>query len=331
MPVTSNLDEPWIIPAVFVLSVFMVLSFLWILLPLLRRMNFGQRIREDGPERHSMKEGTPTMGGVALILALAAVTPLALPRQPEIWVLLTVTSGAALVGFADDFLKVSLDRPLGLRGRSKLVGQILLGAAFGWVAAFALNRGTDVVLPWWGHRWDLGIVYPVFSAVLFTGTTNAVNITDGLDGLASGAVAISSLVFAVVALARTQLGVALFAVALLGVCIGFLWYNFHPARIFMGDTGSLALGGALAGLAIITEADLLLIVAGGLFVIETLSVIIQVVYFRVTGGRRLFRMSPIHHHFELLGYSEVVVVLGMWIFQLICAGLAIMGLRGMGA
>lgn len=327
----GNLGEPWIFAAVFLLSLLVMLGFTRALLPLLRRLNLGQRIREDGPERHLLKEGTPTMGGVAFVLTLVGVTAVALPRQEDVWLLLCAVAGAAALGFADDFLKVSLNRPLGLRGRAKLFGQILLGVAVGWTAAFYLGRGTEIAVPWIGTSWDVGLAYPAFSALLFTATTNAVNITDGLDGLAAGSVAISSLVLIAAALARAQLGVALFAVALLGVCIAFLWYNFYPARIIMGDTGSLALGGALAALAVLTATELLLIVACGLFVVETLSVIIQVAYFQWTGGRRIFRMSPLHHHFELAGHSETTVVLGMWAFQLICAGLAFWGLRGMGA
>lgn len=330
-PLLANLGEPWIFAAIFVLSLTVMLLLTRLLLPLLNRLNLGQRIREDGPKRHLLKEGTPTMGGVAFILTLAAVTAAALPRQLEVWLLFSVVTAAAFLGFADDFLKVSLNRPLGLRGRAKLFGQIVLGVALGWVAAFHLGRGTEVVVPWIGVYWDLGWAYPAFTALLFTATTNAVNITDGLDGLAAGSVAISSLVLIAAALARTQLGVALFGVGLLGVCVAFLWYNFHPARIIMGDTGSLALGAALAALAVLTATELLLLVACGLFVVETLSVIVQVVYFQWTGGRRIFRMSPLHHHFELLGYSETVVVLGMWAFQLICVGLAFWGLRGMGA
>lgn len=326
-----NLSEPWMFSAAFVAAALVTVVAGWLMLPLLHRLRFGQRIRTDGPRRHLRKQGTPTMGGASFILALLVVLPFFAPMTPGVSILLGVTLGGAVLGFSDDFLKVVLRRPLGLRGRSKLVVQLLLGALLGWGAMALTGRGTFIVVPWWGEHIDLGIFYPAFTALLLTASSNAVNITDGLDGLAAGGTAMASVVFVAAALARNQLAVALFGSALLGVCIGFLWHNFHPARVFMGDTGSLALGSALAGLAVLTETDLLLVVAGGLFVVETLSVMIQVTYFRLTGGRRLLRMSPLHHHFELLGWNEVRVVLSMWAFQLLCVVLAFLGLRGMGA
>ena len=324
--------EPWVFPVAFVVAVAAVLLVGALLLPLLLRLNFGQRVRDDGPGRHLSKQGTPTMGGLAFLLALAGVLLLAIPVTPEVMIVLGVSLGAGLLGFADDFLKVALRRPLGLRGRDKLVIQMILGALLGWAAVTFTDRGTTLAVPWLpGARLELGLLYPAFTAVFLTGSSNAVNLTDGLDGLAAGATALAALVFTVAAVARGQVVIAVSGVVLMGVCVGFLWYNFHPARVFMGDTGSLALGAALAGLAVVTETELLLVVAGGLFVVETLSVIVQVMYFRLTGGRRLLRMSPLHHHFELMGWSEVTVVLTMWLFQVICVIAALTGLRGMGA
>lgn len=326
-----DLREPLMFPAIFVAGVLVTVVLGWLMLPLLHRLRFGQRIRDDGPRRHLRKQGTPTMGGAIFILALLLVLPFFVSLTPEIRILIGVTLGGAVLGFTDDFLKVVLRRPLGLRGRSKLLVQLILGALLGWGAMVLTGRETFLVVPWLGARVDLGILYPAFTALFVAASSNAVNITDGLDGLAAGGTAMAAAVFVAAALARDHLTVALFGSALLGVCIGFLWHNFHPARVFMGDTGSLALGTALAGLAVLTETDLLLVVAGGLFVVETLSVMVQVTYFRLTGGRRLFRMSPLHHHFELLGWSEVSVVLRMWAFQLFCAVLAFLGLRGMGS
>ncbi len=325
-----DVREPWVFPVAFAGAVAAVLVAGTLLLPLLRRLNFGQRVRDDGPGTHRSKEGTPTMGGLAFLFALIGASVLLVPMTWELKLLLGVTLASGALGFVDDFLKVALRRPLGLRGRDKLVIQMILGALLGWGAVTFAGGGTFLAVPWTGVRLDLGLFYPVFTAVFFAGSSNAVNLTDGLDGLAAGGTALASLVFIVAALARRQLIVAVYGMALMGVCVGFLWYNFHPARVFMGDTGSLALGAALAGLAVVTKTELLLVVAGGLFVVETLSVIVQVTYFRLTGGRRLLRMSPLHHHFELSGFSEVTVVLSMWLFQVLCTIAAITGLRGMG-
>ncbi|MFO8060857.1 MAG: phospho-N-acetylmuramoyl-pentapeptide-transferase [Bacillota bacterium] len=325
-----DLREPWIFPAAFAAAVAAVIAVVALLLPVLRRLNFGQRVRDDGPEAHRSKEGTPTMGGLAFLPALLIALLMVIPVTRELRLLLGVSLGASVLGAVDDLLKVALRRPLGLRARDKLAVQMILGALLGWGAITFAGRGTVVAVPWTALRYDLGLFYPVFTAFWLTGFSNAVNLTDGVDGLAAGGTAITALVFVLAALARRQLTVAIYGIALMGVCVGFLWHNFHPARVFMGDTGSLALGAALTGLAVVTGTELLLVVGGGLFVVETLSVIIQVTYFRLTGGHRLLRMSPLHHHFELGGHSEVTVVLSLWIFQVLCMVAAMTGLRGMG-
>jgi len=326
-----NLSEPWVFAAAFLMAVGAALLFTAVLLPVLRRWNFGQTVRDDGPSTHLSKEGTPTMGGLVFILALLLVTNIFASPTPEILLIMFVTAGAAFVGFADDYLKVALQRPLGLRGRDKLLIQITLGYALGSIAVNVLGRGAELAIPFVGESIHLGVFYPVFTALLFAASTNAVNLTDGLDGLAAGGTSLACIVFFVAALARHEVDIAILVVVLLGACIGFLWHNFYPARVFMGDTGSLGLGGALAGFSVLTETELLLVIAGGLFVVETISVIMQVIFFRLTGGRRLFRMSPLHHHFELMGWSEIKTVLVLWSFQLICVIIAIGGLRGMGA
>ncbi len=326
-----QIQEPWLLAAAFLAAVGISLLLTALLLGLLRRRGFGQRVRDDGPITHRVKEGTPTMGGIAFVLSALLVLPFFSPMSPEILLVLGVMLGGTVLGFSDDYLKVALRRPLGLRGRDKLLVQLILGAVLGWLAVGVLGRDPDLVLPFVTGRIPLGAAYPLFTALLLTATTNAVNLTDGLDGLAAGGTALAVLVFTVAALARDEVGLALAGVVLLGVCIGFLWHNFHPARVIMGDTGSLGLGAALAALAVLTETELLLIVAGGLFVVETLSVIVQVIFFRATGGRRLLRMSPLHHHFELVGWGEVGTVLALWAFQLACVVVALFGLRGMGA
>ncbi len=323
--------EPWLFAAAFLTAVVVSLVFTGLLISVLRSRGFGQRVRDDGPQTHRVKEGTPTMGGLVFILTSSLVLPLFTRIAPEILLVLGVVLGATALGFADDYLKVALRRPLGLRGRNKLLVQMALGALLGWVAVAFLGREPELAVPFLAGSIPLGAVYPLFTALLFTGTTNAVNLTDGLDGLAAGGTCLAVIVFIVAALARDAVGLAVVGVVLLGACMGFLWHNFHPARVIMGDTGSLALGAALAALAVLTQTELLLLLAGGLFVVETISVIVQVTYFRATGGRRLLRMSPLHHHFELLGWGEVGTVVVLWAFQLACVILALFGLRGMGA
>ncbi len=314
----------------FILAVGGTVLVVHLLIPVLERLQLGQRVRDDGPRRHLAKMGTPTMGGLGLVFSILLITLLALPRDPAVWILVAVVVAAGGLGFADDFLKVARDRPLGLKGRWKLLGQLVLGAALGGFMAYGLDMGTVIAAPRGLFAVDLGWTYPAFTALLMVSATNAVNLTDGLDGLAAGGVALALPVFVMAALARGQLEVGLFGLVVLGATVGFLWHNFHPARVFMGDTGSLALGGFLAAIAIVTRTELILLLAGGLFVVETLSVIAQVLYFRTSGGQRLLKMSPLHHHLELSGFGEITVVLMLWGFQGACALLAVWGLGGMG-
>ncbi|AOQ23504.1 Phospho-N-acetylmuramoyl-pentapeptide-transferase [Moorella thermoacetica] len=287
-------------------------------LAFLRRLKAGQTVRSDGPRSHLAKAGTPTMGGVLFLIGLTVSTLVLAPPSPLTLSTLILTWGYALIGLVDDGLKVILHRPLGLMARQKLGGQVILGLVAGVAAMLWLGRGSVIQVPVTGWRWDLGWYYPLLAALLLVATTNAVNLTDGLDGLAAGITLWVALAYGILALTLGQGELVTFAMALAGGCLGFLVYNFHPARVFMGDTGSLALGAAIGFLAIMTRTELVLPVLGGVYVLETLSVILQVVSFRLT-GRRLFRMSPLHHHFELGGWPESRVVLFFWALAIIMA------------
>jgi phospho-N-acetylmuramoyl-pentapeptide-transferase len=293
-----------------------------VFIPLLRRLKFGQSIREEGPQRHQAKAGTPTMGGILILGALIIPALVFAGGSPEVWLALFVTVGHGLIGFADDFIKVVLKRNLGLRAREKLLGQIIMAVALAYIATTYFGRGTDLWIPGLGYSLDFGPLYYVLIFFVLVGTTNAVNLTDGLDGLAAGTTIIAAAAYAAIALAFGKQPLAIFCLALAGATLGFLRYNAHPAKVFMGDTGSLALGGALATVAVLTKTELLLVIVGGVFVLEALSVIIQVISFKTT-GKRVFRMSPIHHHFELGGWSETKVVTVFWLAGAIFAVLAL--------
>lgn len=293
-----------------------------LLIPLLRRLKFGQVVREVGPQSHLKKTGTPTMGGLIFIIPLPIVVALFDTQNVRAWSLVFLIWGFAVIGFADDFLKVALKRPLGLRAREKLFLQLLLAGVFTWVVGHYLAGSTRYLLPFGLGQIEVGWWwFAPISILAILGSGNAVNITDGLDGLAAGATAIAMVFFGFWGLAFHHHTVSIVALALAASLVGFLRYNIHPARIFMGDTGSLALGAALAGLAIVSQTTLLLPLVGILFVVETLSVIIQVISFRLT-GKRVFRMSPIHHHFELGGWPEERVVSVFWFFSILGALLA---------
>lgn len=293
-----------------------------LVIPVLRRMKFGQSIRQEGPARHYAKAGTPTMGGVIILAGLLVSSIVFAGNQAEVWLALFVTLGHGLIGFIDDFIKVVLKRSLGLKARQKLLGQIIMAVALAYIATTYFGRGTDLWLPLVGINVDFGPLYYVLIFLVLVGTTNAVNLTDGLDGLAAGTTTVAATAYAVIAMAFAKPHLALFCVALAGATLGFLRYNIHPAKVFMGDTGSLALGGALAAVAVLTKTELLLVLVGGIFVLEALSVIIQVISFKST-GKRVFKMSPIHHHFELSGWSETKVVTVFWLAGCIFAVLAL--------
>ncbi len=283
----------------------------------LRRLKFGQSVRSDGPQTHLRKSGIPTMGGLLIVAALMMATALVAPAGGRLPWALAATAGYFLVGLSDDLLIVVRRRPLGLKARTKLFWQLLFGLALAYAVAVTPGLGPDLAVPGRAGLLRLPVwAYTLFGGVvIMAGTANAVNLTDGLDGLAAGAVALAAVAYALLALGRGAVDLAVFAGAVAGACLGFIWFNAPPAQVFMGDTGSLALGGALGSLALLTKTELLLAVLGGLFVLETLSVIIQVVSFRLT-GRRVFRMSPLHHHFELIGWPESKVVARFWLIAL---------------
>lgn len=292
-----------------------------IIIPLLRRLKFGQSIREEGPQAHMKKAGTPTMGGLIFLISIM-ISTLALSYINDTLtthtiVLLIVLLGFGFIGFLDDFIIIIAKRNLGLTSLQKLIGQIVIAIA----AFFLLKLGpfeTIVSIPFTDIGIDLGVFYVAFLVFWLVGFSNAVNLTDGLDGLVGGTSTIAFSAFGVFALVYEQNDIALFAFVVAGSMLGFLLFNIKPAKVFMGDTGSLALGGALAMLSVLIKQELLLLVIGMVFVVETLSVIIQVASFKLT-GKRVFKMSPIHHHFELSGWSEWKVVVVFWGIALLAA------------
>ena len=291
-------------------------------IPLLHKLKFGQSIREEGPKSHQAKSGTPTMGGVMIILGITVATLVAAPLTPEVLLALFIMLGHFVLGFLDDYIKVVKKRNLGLKARQKLLGQIIIAIVTMIVGTRMLGIDTTVWVPVLNMDVNIGWGYYLLVLFVLVGGSNAVNLTDGLDGLASGTVAIACSCYAVVCLLLqpAHVGLAIFSVAVVGACLGFLRFNAHPAKVFMGDTGSLALGGAFAALGILTHTEVLLAVICLIFVCEALSVIIQVISFQTT-GKRVFRMSPIHHHFELGGWSEWKVVTVFWAVGLL-AGVA---------
>ncbi len=295
-----------------------------ILIPLLRKLRFGQNVRDEGPKAHLRKSGTPTMGGLMFFPSLVLGVYFSAGINKETVLFLLVTLAFGCIGFLDDFIKVVRHRSMGLRAIEKLLAQILVSAIFVYAAVKLGDRGTDLPIP--GTSWvlPLGVLYYPFAVFMLVGFNNAVNLTDGLDGLASGVTMFAALAYVLITNVWGLKSLSLAAATLAGTCLGFLFFNINPARVFMGDTGSLLLGGSIFSLAILTKTELLFVIIGGVFVLETLSVILQVVYFRLTGGKRLFKMSPLHHHFELSGWSEQRVVITFWGLAAVCACLGIM-------
>ncbi|GGN49267.1 MULTISPECIES: phospho-N-acetylmuramoyl-pentapeptide-transferase [Oceanobacillus] len=296
-------------------------------IPFLRRLKFGQSIREEGPESHQKKSGTPTMGGIMIVLSIIITSLIMVWKVSgtigyEVWLLLLVIFGYGLVGFLDDFIKVVMKRNLGLTSLQKLIGQIVIALLFFFVLQ-ANDFSTYIQIPGTNIQWELGWFYAILVIFMLVGSSNAVNLTDGLDGLLAGTAAIAFGAFAILAVyGMPQNDIAVFSLASAGALLGFLVFNAHPAKVFMGDTGSLALGGAIAAVAILTKMEILLVIIGGVFVIETLSVIIQVISFKTT-GKRVFKMSPLHHHYELMGWSEWRVVTTFWLVGFVFAALGI--------
>lgn len=289
-----------------------------LLIPELHKLKFGQSIREEGPKSHQAKSGTPTMGGIMIILAIVVATVAAAPLSPAVLLALFITLGHFVLGFLDDYIKVVKKRNLGLKAKQKMLGQILIAIVTMIVGTRVLGIDTTIWIPIADVNVDIGVGYYFLVLFVLVGTSNAVNLTDGLDGLAAGTVAIASGAYALVCYMTGHYDLAIFSVAMMMACLAFLRFNAHPAKVFMGDTGSLALGGAVAAVGILTHTEILLAVIGFVFVCEALSVIIQVISFKTT-GKRVFRMSPIHHHFELGGWKETKVVFVFWMVGLVAS------------
>lgn len=291
-----------------------------IVIPMLRKFKFGQNVRDDGPKSHLKKAGTPTMGGIIFLIPLILITFVMAKGNSEfVFAALLVTVGFGLIGFLDDYIKIAKKRSLGLRAYQKLLGQISIAVGFSYYVYQHPELGSSVYIPFLSGQWDLGFFYIPFMAFIIVGTTNSVNLTDGLDGLAAGVTSIVAATFSIIIsfavslyhgqdyLVQNLTNLSIFAGALTGVCMGFLRFNGYPAQVFMGDTGSLGLGGAIVAIAILLKLPLFLPLFGGVYMAETFSVILQVISFK-TRGKRIFKMSPLHHHFELTGMPETKVV-----------------------
>ena len=287
----------------------------------LREREFGQRIREEGPQGHHEKAGTPTMGGVIIFVAIAAPFLILSNFTPQALGVFGAAIVCALLGFADDYVKIVRRRSLGLRARTKLVVTVAISLGLWWLATDVAHLSNMLRLRIVDYQIDLGFFYPVLIYLVVAGTTSAVNLTDGLDGLAAGCAAIVLLAYiGITFITPGQRDLALLSACLVGGSIGFLWFNSFPANIFMGDTGSLGLGGAIAAMAVLTKTEVLLLIIGGIFVIEALSVAIQVFAFQ-RFRKRIFLMAPIHHHFELLAWSETKIILRFWIVAAVCSAI----------
>ena len=310
----------------------------------LSEMQIGQYIREDGPQDHVKKAGTPTMGGILIIFSLIVSTLLwSNLTNYYIWIVLIITSGYAIIGFADDYLMQVKKKSKGLSVRIKLLMQVILAIVTGVLIYLYPDFNTRITIPFFKNiSPDLGWGYIIFGVFVIVGTSNAVNLTDGLDGLAIGPVIIVSVTYMVFSYVSGHVKIAdylqinyvsgsgelaIFCGSLAGAGIGFLWFNTYPAQIFMGDVGSLPLGGSLGMVAVITKQEILLVLVGGLFVVEALSVIFQVGFFKMTNGRRIFRMAPLHHHFELKGWPEPKVTVRFWIIAIALALIAMSTLK----
>lgn len=296
-----------------------------VFIPVLTRMKFGQIVRDDGPQSHLKKTGTPAMGGI-IIAVPAVIVSLAFSKDKDMLLVLITTMLFGIIGFIDDFLKIKNRRSLGLKAYQKIILQLLVSVFMAVVASGISQVGTEVLVPFTGKFVDMGILYIPFTVLVLISTVNCVNLTDGLDGLAGGTTVVVLGFFSVIALASKNTGLLVFSGAMIGSLLGFLRFNSHPAQVFMGDTGSLALGGAIASLAVITRLPLFILIIGAIYVLEGLSVIIQVAYFKMTGGKRFFKMAPLHHHFELSGWAESKIVAVFIISSIILSLIGILGL-----
>lgn len=288
----------------------------YMIIPMLKKLKAGQSIREDGPQTHLVKGGTPTMGGVIFLISLLICTILSRNFTMESAMLIFSTLAFGIVGFLDDYIKVVKKRNLGLTAKQKLLLQILTALVLLFYQYNSKDLSTDVIFPFSGNTFSMGYLYIPFILFVVVGTVNSVNLTDGLDGLSSGVTIILLIFFAIVAHKLERTSIELFCIILAGSLCGFLYFNKYPAKVFMGDTGSLALGGAVSAIAVLLNLPLILPIAGGIYFIETLSVIIQVISFKTT-GKRVFLMAPLHHHFEQKGWKEIKVVAVFYSIEII--------------
>lgn len=296
-----------------------------VMIPFLKKLKFGQFVRDDGPESHLKKSGTPTMGGLIILCSIVITSLLYMKSNPQILPVLFVTLGFGLVGFLDDYIKVVMKRSMGLHAWQKMIGQFLIAAVFAYYLANYTELGTSVIVPFTGGmEWNLGFWFYPFLFVVLLGTVNGTNFTDGLDGLLSSITVLTATFFTVVAIG-TASGLEPITCAAVGSLLGFLVYNVYPAKVFMGDTGSLALGGLIGATAVMLKMPIYIVIVGCIYLVEVLSVIIQVTYFKKT-GKRVFKMAPIHHHFELSGWPETKVVA---IFSIVTAILCLIGLMAL--
>ena len=294
-----------------------------IFIPMLARFKFGQTVRDEGPQSHLAKNGTPTMGGVMMIVAILITGLTRATISKGLIVGLICIVGFGFVGFLDDFIKIKMKRSLGLKAYQKIILQFALALYIAYYQYSASPSATQLVIPFTNHIINLGIWYIPFMMIFIIGTVNAVNLTDGLDGLASGVTLIVSCFFVLFAVSISNSDVAILAAATAGACLGFLGFNSYPAKVFMGDTGSMALGGAVVAFAVLTNSVLLIPIVGGIYFAEAISVIIQVASFKLT-GKRVFKMAPIHHHFEQCGWPETRVVFVFWIVTVVLCWIGVL-------
>ena len=295
-----------------------------IFIPMLARFKFGQTVRDEGPQSHLAKNGTPTMGGVMMIVAILITGLTRATISKGLIVGLICIVGFGFVGFLDDFIKIKMKRSLGLKAYQKIILQFALALYIAYYQYSASPSATQLVIPFTNHIINLGIWYIPFMMIFIIGTVNAVNLTDGLDGLASGVTLIVSCFFVLFAVSISNSDVAILATATAGACLGFLGFNSYPAKVFMGDTGSMALGGAVVAFATLTNSPLLIVIVGFIYLAEALSVMIQVTYFKLTNGKRIFKMAPLHHHFEQCGWPETRVVFVFWIVTVVLCWIGVL-------
>lgn len=295
-----------------------------IFIPMLARFKFGQTVREEGPQSHLAKNGTPTMGGVMMIIAILITGLTRAKISSDLVAGLICIVGFGFVGFLDDFIKIKMKRSLGLKAYQKIILQFALALYIAYYQYSASPSATQLVVPFTDYIINLGILYIPFMMIFIIGTVNAVNLTDGLDGLASGVTLIVSSFFMILAVSMANSDVAVLAAATVGACLGFLVFNSYPAKVFMGDTGSMALGGAVVAFATLTNTPLLIIIVGFIYLAEALSVMIQVSYFKLTHGKRIFKMAPLHHHFEQCGWPETRVVFIFWITTVVLCWIGVL-------